>query len=160
MKLEVYRIQALDKELEQMLEEADQRCAVDFALMLDDMRVGLSGPLEAISRSTTRIQFRNADLDADRRPKRDGQGRLTFSTLEQQEAVSAELAELVRTEYDIDDSLANRITKQSLVDNGLHTSGRRIANLRPILNTSVAEPAARPSERTVLITPRPGLPNA
>ena len=161
IKLPVYRIRALDTELAEILQEADTRCSTAFALRLDDLREKLVLPLESVAKSQARIVRRHADQDAKGNPVRDEKtGSFIFSTAAQQEKVSDELAELMRSELEIDD--LPKLKKTELVANGLATSGLRISNLRPILDVSEPdEPATRSlDERTVHIGSPKRLPDA
>lgn len=162
-KFQVFRLRNLDRELAEMLAEADGRCSTAFALRLDDLREKLSPSLEAISKNQARIGRRHCDKDGKGNPKPDEKtGDLKFSTTEQQEKLNDEVSELLRSEIDIADDLP-RLRKSELVANGLATSGQRIANLRPILDTSLDEPEVRDAggERaSFMITPPKRIPDA
>jgi hypothetical protein len=161
MKVPVWRLRALDTELAEMLQEADGRCSTAFALKLDDLRERLSPRLLAVGTSNSRIMRKHADQDGKGNPKPDEQGRLVFSTAEQQDKVAEEMNALSTSEVDLDDGLP-KLRKSELTANGLATSGQRIANLRPILDTSLDEPEPRgvKGERSVMM-PAPGrLPDA
>lgn len=161
MKLPVFRVRALDKELAEMLIEADGRCATEFALRLDDLRQKLAPSIISISKSEARILRRNADQDGKGNPKPEESGRaLRFSTADQQERLGDELDALCASEIDVDDSLP-RIKKSELYANGLGMSGQRIANLRPILEVGLDEPGGRAiDERTIHIGAPGRIPNA
>lgn len=162
MKVPVFRLRALDKELEEMLAEADGRCSTAFALRLDETREKLASPMEAAARYEARIYRRHADQDGKGNPVLNDKNGLKFSTADQQEKLNDELSALVRSEVDVDDTI-QRIKKSELVNNGLATSGTRIANLRPILDLSVTdEPGqANRDERSVMIMPAARrIPNA
>jgi hypothetical protein len=156
MKVPVFRLRALDKELEEMLAEADGRCSTAFALRLDETREKIAAPMEAAARSEARIYRRHADQDGKGNPVLNEKNNLKFSTADQQEKLNDELSALVRSEVDIDDTI-QRIKKSELVNNGLATSGTRIANLRPILDAAIDEPVSRDNrDESSIVMPQGG----
>jgi hypothetical protein len=151
----VFRLRALDRELLEILLEADRRCSTEFALRLDEIRERLAVPLEAVAKSEARIMRRNADVDASGKfvPAENGGG-LKFSTSAQQEKLQDELGDLLKSTVELPE--LGVITKAMLANNGLAVSGSRIANLRPILDTSIPEePAESSTERTTVILQPP-----
>jgi hypothetical protein len=160
----VLRLRNLDRELELMLMEADQRCSTAFALRLDDQRERLVPALEAIAKSEARNVRKFADRDPSGKFQPTDQGALKFSTPEQMENLQEAQGELARSSLEIDeDILLPKLTKAELLANGLHASGQRLANLRPILDpASLDDPVAgSPNPRTVVVPPPPrGTPNA
>lgn len=161
MKVAVFRLRALDKELAEMLNEADGRCSTDFALMLDDLREQLGPKLNAIARSEARIARKYADQDGKGNPKPDEQGRLLYTTADQQDSVNDAFNDLAMSVVEIPDDLP-KLSKGKLAANGLHTSGTRISNLRPLLDLSIPdEPGqANRDERSVIIPAARRMPNA
>lgn len=159
MKLAAFRVRALDRELDFILQEADARCSIAFALRLDEMRERLSPLLEALGKSQARILRRFCDKDERENPKLDDKQALRFSTAQQQESMDDAMSDLNRGELEIPD--LGQIRKADLIANGLAAGGTRITNLRPILDMSYDEPSAPPqNDRTVYLSPPRGVPHA
>jgi hypothetical protein len=167
IKIAVFRLRALDKELAEILEEADSRCATSFALQLDDMRERLAtGALNAIAKNEARTFRRFADRDDKGHLKpSEKSGGFMFTNAESQEKLTDALEELNTSLHELDDSiLAPKIKISDLVRNGLAVSGSRRVNLRPVLDMeSLDEQIMHPTpERTVFLTAPPprGTPHA
>jgi hypothetical protein len=161
----VYRLRNLDRELAEMLMEADGRCAVQYALQLDEIREHLSTPLEAAANNEARILRRYADKDKQGHfVANEKNGGLKFSSAEQQEQLEHELATLAKSEVELDLGALPKLRKADLAANGLAASGSRIANLRPILDLSEPDAPDAPrveNERTIILAPQPrGTPHA
>jgi LmbE family N-acetylglucosaminyl deacetylase len=99
IKIPVFRLRGLDKELAEILEEADSRCATTFALQLDDMRERLAtAALNAIGKNEARIMRRHADRDASGHLKASEKtGGLQWSNPDAQERMTEETEELQRS---------------------------------------------------------------